>query len=86
MKKNNFIWEIRESTESFSIINTQSQNSFNKLFYKIEKNKNNTNTNSKQNNNNNDVLNKSKNDSYYSLYKLNETQLPNTIYEFSSKP
>ena len=37
-------------------------------------------------NNNNDVLNKSKNDSYYSLYKLNETQLPNTIYEFSSKP
>ena len=82
MKKNNFTGRIRESSESFSIINTQSQNSFNKIFYKTEKNKNNQNTNSKQNNNNNDVY-KSKNDSYYSLYRLNETQLPNTIYDIS---
>ena len=87
--KTTFNKEILDLTESPLLINTSNQNSFEKPFYKTNKKYLlcNTNTNNKNNDDDDDgiLLNSdlnSKNKSYEKS-KLDESQMPNTIYDIS---
>ena len=83
--KNNFQGGILQLSESPSLINTQSQKSF-KIFSKTDRNKNISKSNNITDSKNNNIIYKSRLDSKddsYSIVKLNESQLPNTIYDIS---
>lgn len=85
--KNNLHGGLLELSESPSLINTQSPNSFNKPLYKFEQNNEVINlsiSDSSNKNNNQDILLHSElNSKNKSSILFDESQIPNTIYDIS---